>query len=231
MKNLLSNSVAGVAGLLTASISAVVGLGSSIAGPIGVAVAAVGAGALMFGGTRLVMTAVTPEPALLVSSGEDLNEQTAALLERVLQATVKNRDTLTTWQGRTQPEGRAHDVISVAQDLTNRIETLAQSEVIQRREPFDGTLGMLDGIATRYLPELMENLDDTIEFINKFSGSARQDALNNLDALNEQLGILGEALEKVERDIVKGTTHSLDVHSEFLRTRLKKSSSSPIIDV
>lgn len=230
MKNVLQNSVAATAGILTGAISAVAGLGNTLGGSIGVTVVALGAGVIMFVGVRVLMSAVTPAPALLVPTSANINEQTSALLERVLQQTSENREKLDSWMTRTGEAGRTYDVVMQARGLTTRIETLAQSDVIQGRDPYDGTLAMLDGIATRYLPELMENLDDTIDFINKFSGQAQQDALANLSAVSEQLGSLGEALEKVERDIVKGTTHSLDVHAEFLRQRLAQGSTSPIID-
>src|SRR5699024_11399455 len=75
------------------------------------------------------------------------------------------------------------------------------------------------GMATRYLPELVDAAEDTVGFLATFKGSARQEALDNLTSIDDQLTVLGEGLERIEHDVVAGVSHSLEVHSEFLRTR------------
>ena len=90
---------------------------------------------------------------------------------------------------------------------------------------------MLEGMATRYVPELVDAASDTLGFLQTFEGSARQEALDNLGSIDRQLNVLAEGVEQIERDIVGGVSRSLEVHSEFLRTRFADQHLNPIIDV
>ncbi|MDK8346801.1 hypothetical protein QP868_08465 [Brevibacterium sp. UMB1308A] len=133
--------------------------------------------------------------------------------------------------GRYGGASRPAEVLDQLAGILTRIEGLAQTEAVQERDPSDGDLLMLEGIACRYIPELMDAVDDTFDFLAKFSGGALKDVQNNLETIHSEFGVMSETLEQLEQDVVRGVSHSLEVHSEFLRRRLKASDSPSIIDI
>lgn len=247
---------AGASGVLLGATSAVLGLGS-FAGAVGVAGVAVAAGGAMATAVGVFLHAVSPAPSLLVTTSEEVNESTAALLENVLNSTRDVRQKLEEWRGelpqiernmraqggagaasggdatsgRYGGGSRPAEVLDQLAGILTRIEGLAQTEAVQERDPSDGDLLMLEGIACRYIPELMDAVDDTFDFLAKFSGGALKDVQNNLETIHSEFGVMSETLEQLEQDVVRGVSHSLEVHSEFLRSRLKASDSPSIIDI
>lgn len=248
--------IAGASGVLLGATSAVLGLGS-FAGAVGVAGVAVAAGGAMAAAVGVFLHAITPAPSLLVTTSDGVNESTAALLENVLNSTRNIRRKLDEWRGelpriernlraqggagaaaggdaasgRYGGASRPAEVLDQLAGILTRIEGLAQTEAVQERDPSDGDLLMLEGIACRYIPELMDAVDDTFDFLAKFSGGALKDVQNNLETIHSEFGVMSETLEQLEQDVVRGVSHSLEVHSEFLRRRLKASDSPSIIDI
>ena len=216
-------------GGLAAIATVVVGLGTALAGPLLVLGAAAGVGALTLGGSALVLNAPrrAPEPALL---GETVPEGTRAVLERILEADATTRARVT----RLRPQAvapAATEVLDDVESLLTRIDALVGSEQLQSLRPSSGEVTMLEGMASRYVPELIDAASDTLGFLQTFEGSARQEALDNLGSIDRQLNVLAEGVEQIERDIVGGVSRSLEVHSEFLRTRFADQHLNPIIDV
>ncbi|NMA77011.1 MAG: hypothetical protein GX960_07130, partial [Actinomycetales bacterium] len=191
--------------------------------------AAAGVGALTLGGSALVLNAPrrAKDPALL---GETVPEGTRAVLERILEADATTRERLT----RLRPQAvvpAATEVLDDVQSLLTRIDALVGSEQLQSLRASSGEVTMLEGMASRYVPELVDAASDTLGFLQTFEGSARQEALDNLGSIDRQLNVLAEGVEQIERDIVGGVSRSLEVHSEFLRTRFADQHLNPIIDV
>ena len=157
-------------------------------------------------------------------------DSTREMLEQILHATAETR-------GRTRDlRARASDptALQVLKDvdaLLVRIDALAGSEAIQTLRPSSGEVTMLEGMASRYVPELVDAAEDIIGFLVTFRGSAREEALANLRAVDQQLGVLADGVERIEQDMVAGVSRSLEVHSEFLRTRFADQHLNPIIDV
>ena len=216
-------------GGLAAIATVVVGLGTAFAGPLLVLGAAAGVGALTLGGSALVLNAPRREkdPALL---GETVPEGTRAVLERILEADATTRARVT----RLRPQAvapAATEVLDDVESLLTRIDALVGSEQLQSLRPSSGEVTMLEGMASRYVPELIDAASDTLGFLQTFEGSARQEALDNLGSIDRQLNVLAEGVEQIERDIVGGVSSSLEVHSEFLRTRFADQHLNPIIDV
>lgn len=248
--------IAGASGVLLGATSAVLGLGS-FAGAVGVSGIAVVAGGAMATAVGVFLHAVSPAPRLLVTTSEEVNESTATLLENVLNSTREVRNKLEEWRGelpqiernmraqggagaasggdatsgRYGGGSRPAEVLDQLAGILTRIDGLAQTEAVQERDPSDGDLLMLEGIACRYIPELMDAVDDTFDFLAKFSGGALKDVQNNLETIHSEFGVMSETLEQLEQDVVRGVSHSLEVHSEFLRRRLKASDSPSIIDI
>lgn len=248
--------IAGASGVLLGATSAVLGLGS-FAGAVGVAGVAVAAGGAMAAAVGVFLHAITPAPSLLVTTSDGVNESTATILENVLNSTRNIRRKLEEWRGelpqiernmraqggagaasgggaasgRYGGASRPAEVLDQLAGILTRIEGLAQTEAVQERDPSDGDLLMLEGIACRYIPELMDAVDDTFDFLAKFSGGALKDVQNNLETIHSEFGVMSETLEQLEQDVVRGVSHSLEVHSEFLRRRLKASDSPSIIDI
>ena len=256
MKTRTQAMIAGASGVLLGATSAVLGLGS-FAGAVGVAGIAVVAGGAMATAVGVFLHAVSPAPRLLVTTSEEVNESTANILENVLNSTREVRQKLEEWRGelpqiernmraqggagaasagdatsgRYGGASRPAEVLDQLAGILTRIEGLAQTEAVQERDPSDGDLLMLEGIACRYIPELMDAVDDTFDFLAKFSGDALKDVQNNLETIHSEFGVMSETLEQLEQDVVRGVSHSLEVHSEFMRRRLKASDTPSIIDI
>lgn len=216
-------------GGLAAVATVVVGLGAALAGPLLVLGAAAGIGAVTLGGSALVLNAPRRgQDAPLL--GDSVPESTRAMLERILEADATTGDRIT----RLRPQAfvpSATQVLDDVQSLLTRIDALVGSEQLQSLRPSSGEVTMLEGMATRYVPELVDAASDTLGFLQTFEGSAREEALGNLESIDAQLNVLAEGVEQIESDIVGGVSRSLEVHSEFLRTRFADQHLNPIIDV
>ncbi|HLS73548.1 MAG TPA: hypothetical protein VK046_07250 [Actinomycetaceae bacterium] len=208
----------------------VLGLGAALAAPLLVAGGALGAGVLAAGGSGLVLRATRPAPPALLAADADIAESTQQMLENVLQATAATRTRTARLRTRAS-EPAAALALEHVESLLLRIDALVGSEAIQSLRPYAGEVTMLEGMATRYLPELVDAAEDTIGFLATFRGSARQEALDNLTGIDDQLTVLGEGLERIEHDVVAGVSRSLEVHSEFLRSRFADQHLSPMIDI
>ena len=217
-------------GGLAAIATVVVGLGTALAGPLLVLGAAAGVGALTLGGSALVLNAPrrAPEPALL---GETVPEGTRAVLERILEADATTRERVARLRPGARSTPSAALVLDDVESLLTRIDALVAAEQVQTLRPSAPEVTMLEGMASRYVPELIDAASDTLGFLQTFEGSARQEALDNLGSIDRQLNVLAEGVEQIERDIVGGVSRSLEVHSEFLRTRFADQHLNPIIDV
>ena len=90
---------------------------------------------------------------------------------------------------------------------------------------------MLEGMADRYIPDLLDALDENLGFLSSFEGGARETAVANLESIDQQLEVLGEGIERIEADVVSGVSRSLEVHSEFLKTRFSAQRVNPLIDL
>ena len=152
------------------------------------------------------------------------------MLTRILEADATTRERIT----QLRPQAfvlAATEVLDDVQSLITRIDALVGSEQLQSLRPSAGEVTMLEGMATRYVPELVDAASDTLGFLQTFEGSAREEALENLESIDRQLHVLAEGVEQIESDIVGGVSRSLEVHSEFLRTRFADQHLNPIIDV
>ena len=206
------------------------GLGAALAAPLIVAGGALGIGVLAAGGSGLVVRATRPRQSRLLPAETEISEATREVLETILRSTTRTA-TRTGQLRRTASEPAAGLALEHADSLLRRIEALVGSEQIRSQRPSSGELTMLEGMATRYLPELVDASEETIGFLATFEGSARQEALDNLESIDGQLTVLGEGLERIERDIVGGVSRSLEMHAEFLRTRFADQHLNPLIDV
>src|SRR5699024_2234687 len=121
-------------------------------------------------------------------------------------------------------------VLDRADSLLQRINAVVATESLQARRPSDGDVMVLEGMATRYIPDLVSALEDTAGFLTSFQGTPRDRAIANLQRIDEQLVVLDEGVERIEDDVVADVTRSLDVHSEFLSKRVADRHRDPPID-
>lgn len=200
-----------------------------IGGIGGIALAA-GVGVVAAGGSGLAVRALRPEPPLLEPAGAEVADGTRTLLEGILRDAAAGHERIAGLRASSR-DAAVGPVLGRAEDLYTRIEALARTEEVQSRRPSDGGLALLEGMADRYVPELLDAVEDTAGFLATFAGAAREEALTNLRGIDEQLTVLGESLEEIEKDLVAGVTRSLDVHAEFLRTRFADHHVTPTIDL
>lgn len=219
-----------LAGGLVGAACLVVGLGTAILGPLGALGIAAGAGLLAAGGSGVAVRALRSPQTPQVTAGTEGPQGTAEMLEKVRSATAETRER-TRGLRRRASEPTVGLTLEHVETLLRRIDALADSEQLRAQRPYEGEVTMLEGMATRYLPELVDAAADIIGFLETFAGSARQEALENLEGIDRQLAVLGDGLEQIESDLVAGVSRSLEVHAEFLRTRFADQHLNPIIDV
>ncbi|GAA1488847.1 hypothetical protein GCM10009626_15930 [Brachybacterium sacelli] len=219
-----------LAGGLVGVACLVLGLGTAIVGPLGALGLAAGAGVLVAGGSGVAVRALRQSSTPQVTTGTDGPDTTARMLEEVRRATAETRQRTRQLRHRAS-EPTVGLTLEHVESLLRRIDALADSETLRAQRPYEGEVTMLEGMATRYLPELVDAAADIIGFLDTFAGSARQEALENLEDIDQQLTVLGDGLEQIESDLVAGVSRSLEVHAEFLRTRFADQHLNPIIDV
>lgn len=222
--------VPAVTGALAGLAALLIVLGTGLGGPVLALGAAAGVGVLALGGVGAAVNrprrAAEERPVIDASAPDGTRE----VLERILAA---NRTTSGAVE-QLRPQASAAPATQVLDDvdaLLTRIDALVRAEQLQELRPSAGEVSMLEGIATRYVPDLVDAAADIIGFLRTFAGSAREEALENLASIDRQLDVLGEGVERIESDLVGGVSHSLEVHSEFLRQRFTDQHLDPIIDV
>lgn len=222
--------------VLTGGIAAVgvvaLGLTGLIAVPLAV-IGGAGAGVLTAGGAgglmHLIRRSTPPDHALPVTTA-DSPDGTREMLERILSACAGLDGRIRALR-RSASEPTAITVLQDASSLITRIEALAGSPEIATLRPSSSEVLLLDGVACRYLPELLDAAGRTIGYLTTFQGQARTEALENLQDVDRQLEVLADGIERIEQDLVSGVSRSLEVHAEFLRTRFADQHLNPIIDV
>ena len=101
-----------------------------------------------------------------------------------------------------------------------RIDALMRTEVVQSRRPYDEDVMLLEGMSTRYVPELLGAVEDNLAFLSSLTPGSQDQALQNLQVIDEQLAALNDGVDRIESELVGGAARSLNVQREFLRARL-----------
>lgn len=215
----------GISSFIVLGVSSLVG-GAGLIAPL---LAGVGVGAVAGGGTAFLLRNRKPKPARLSAAGGEMPVGTRTMLEKIVKSTTRQRRRLARMRRR-KPNPAVKPVLNQADVLLQRINSLMGSATLQSRRPSDGDVRMLEGMAERYIPDLVDSLEDTVGFLAPPTGTAREKAFANLQSIDQQLGALGDDIERIEDDVVSGVTRSLDVHSEFLKTRLSARQRDPLID-
>ncbi|MGY5765019.1 hypothetical protein ACXET9_07460 [Brachybacterium sp. DNPG3] len=190
--------------------------------------AGLGVGALVGGGTGFLLRERRPAPARLdaaQSAGLEIREGTRRTLTGVVRSTRTLRRRLTRLRRRARRGTGLAAVVRRAEALLEQIDALASTAALQARRASDDDLLLVEGMASRYVPDLVRALEDTVPMLQLSSGRSHEQAAANLASIDEQLATLGARLDRVEDDLVAGVTRSLDVHAEFLRTRLAEPTS------
>lgn len=217
--------VVGIGSFLVLGVGSLIG-GAGLLAPLA---AGLGVGVVVGGGTGFLLRNRTPGPVRLSTASGEMPVGTRPMLEKIVRSTKLQRRRLTRMRRR-RPGPAVKPVLNRAESLLQRINSLVGSESLQSRRPSDEDVMVLEGMAARYVPDLVSALDDTIGFLGPVSDSAREEAFANLTSIDHQLAVLGERLDRLEGDVVAGVTRSLDVHSEFLRRHLPEQRDNPLID-
>lgn len=208
------------------------GLTGLIAVPLAV-IGGAGAGVLTAGGAGGLMHLIrrsTRSDRSLPAATADSPDGTREMLERILSACAGLDGRIRALR-RSASEPTAITVLQDASALITRIEALVGSPEIAALRPSSSEVLLLDGVACRFLPELLDAAERTIGYLTTFQGQARTEALENLQDVDRQLDVLADGIERIEQDLVSGVSRSLEVHAEFLRTRFADQHVNPIIDV
>lgn len=192
--------------------------------PLGIAV-----GALVGLGAGMLMSPMAP--ALLAVSGDAPTPTTVqgsldAVLGSVqaMDGTMRRLESRPLWSGTNLDERIAK--------LLFAIRNLANTPALRQRASVDGDVNMLYTLATDYLPTIVNLAIENDRMHVTFSGTgSRSEVEQNVRALEEQVGILGEVVDHIEMNVVRGTSQSVEEHAEFLQMRFAQSGTASVLDL
>ena len=213
----------GITSFMVLGVSSLIG-GAGLLAPL---LAGLGIGVVVGAGTAFLLRNRGHAPARLSSARTDIPAGTLPVLEKMVKSTKHEHRRLSRMR-RGRPDPLVKPVLDRAELLLQRVNALVGSPSLQSRRTSDADMLMLEGIADRYVPELVRALEDTAGFLAPAAGEAREEAVANLNSIDRQLGSLSEELDRIERDAVARVSRSLDVHSEFLRLRLPNQGGDPL---
>ncbi|APX33579.1 hypothetical protein BH708_13620 [Brachybacterium sp. P6-10-X1] len=215
----------GIGSFLLLGVSSLIG-GAGLLAPL---VAGLGIGIVVGGGAGLLLRNRKPGPVRLTRAAGEMPGGTRPVLEKVVRSTKQERRRLARMRRRASGPV-VTPVLNRAETLLHRVDALVGSAALQTRRPSDSDLLMLEGMADRYVPDLMGALEDTVGFLTPRPSEAREQALTNLGSIDRQLVALGAEVDRIEGEIITGVSRSLDVHSEFLRRHLPDQYRDPLAD-
>ncbi|MFC7455804.1 hypothetical protein ACFQS2_01245 [Brachybacterium sp. GCM10030267] len=215
--------VFGIGSFLVLGVSSLIG-GAGLLAPL---LAGAGVGVVVGGGLGILLRNRGPAPVRLSAGRAEMPVGTRPVLERMVRSTKRERRRLARMRRR-RPGPLVKPVLKRAEALLQRIDALAGSPSLQSRRASDEDVMMLEGMASRYVPDLVQALEDTASFLASPTDEARQQAAANVRSIDEQLAALDREVDRLESDVIDRLTRNLDVHSEFLRHRLPDQRTDPL---
>jgi hypothetical protein len=185
-----------------------------------------GVGVVLGGGTALLLRNRRPARARRLPADAEMADGTRSTFTTILQATAKERKHIAQVDRPGLP-APVRPTLARAESLLERIDTLLNSSALQSRRAYDPDVLMLEGMATRYVPDLVESLDDTLGFLASFDGG-REAAAANVEIIDQQLTVLDDRITRIEADVVGGLSRSLDVQREFLTRHVAEKVENPL---
>ena len=214
----------GLGSFLVLGISSLIG-GGGLLIPLA---AGVGDAAVIGGGTGLLLRNRAPQAVRLNRAAGEIPAATRATLEKIVKDSRSQRRRLHQVRRQTASPA-AKQILQRTETLLMRIDALLGSASLQSRRSSDGDVMALEGMADRYIPDLVDALESTVGFLSPSTPEAARDkAIANLESIDQQLDVLSEGIDRIEDDIVSGVTRSLEVHSEFLRHRFADDRRDPL---
>ena len=117
-------------------------------------------------------------------------------------------------------------------EMLDGIRNLAQTPAVRGRATADGDVQTLYLLATDYLPTLVNLAIENDRMHSTFRGAgSRKGIVDNVQALDEQSAILGEALDQIEQDVVRGVSRDAAQHAAFLASRFEQARSGSLLDL
>lgn len=190
-------------------------------------IVAIGIGLVMGVGAALLFAPVPPKPLDLSGpppAGVD------ATLERVLASADETERAVARLRGRALWTSSSLDEQVLA--LVGGIRALATTPAMAARSALDGDVDMLYRLATDYLPAIVNLATEQDRMHSTFSGrTSREQVERNVRGLEEQVAILAEALDRIETDVVRGSTQSVHEHAAFLELRFERLDGDAVLDL
>ncbi|MGO1542763.1 MAG: hypothetical protein ACTHXA_00305 [Gulosibacter sp.] len=116
--------------------------------------------------------------------------------------------------------------------LLGRLRSMTQLPEIRQRTQIDGDVHMLYVLATDYLPTIVNHAIENDRMHTAFSGTgSRKQVEQNVHALEDQLVILSEVMDRIETDVVRGKTQSIQEHAAFLKLRFEQAGTNSVLDL
>lgn len=187
---------------------------------LGIGVAAGAGWALLFtplAPSNLEIVTVNP-----VTVGDSLNAVSSRIT--AMEAAMRRLQSRPLWSNSHVDEHINH--------LLGRLRSLTSIQEIRQRKQVDGDIHMLYLLGTDYLPTIVNHAIENDRMHSSFSGAkSRAQVEENVRSLEEQLVVLSEVLDRIETDIVKGKTLSIQEHAAFLKMRFEQSGTASVLDL
>lgn len=116
--------------------------------------------------------------------------------------------------------------------LCGSVEELSGQPALRSRTQTDGDVHTLFTVATDYLPTIVNLAIENDRMYASFrSGKPRAEIQRNIDGLHAQTRVLGEVIERIESDVVRGVSRDAEQHAEFLRMRFAQTGAPDLLDL
>ncbi|MDJ1370613.1 YtxH domain-containing protein [Gulosibacter molinativorax] len=187
----------------------------------------VGIGAAVGVGAGLLLAPTAPSKLEIVHATPVTVEDS---LNAVLDSVTAMSNTMRRLQSR--PLWANSGVDERINQLLGRVRSLAMLPELRSRKQVDGDVHMLYVIGTDYLPTVVNHAIENDRMHSSFSGaSSRAQVEQNVQSLDDQLGVLSEVLDRIENDIARGKTQSIQEHAAFLKMRFEQSGTTSVLDL
>lgn len=205
--------LSGIGAFMVLGVASLIG-GAGILSPL---IGGLAVGAVVGGGLWLLLRNRAPQKVRLTDLPE-LSETTRTMLVGIAKSSARTQKQVAAVRRRTRLKALAPS-LNRSELMLQRVSALLGSPALASRHASDDAVMTLEGMAERYIPELLASLEATAPALSSTDEGIRQRAHANLLSIERQLAVLDGQLDRLDAELAQGVTRSLDVHAEFLTQR------------
>lgn len=204
---------AGISAFMVLAVASLIG-GAGILSPLlgGLAV-----GLAVGGGLAVLLRNRAPRH-VRPSDLPELTETTRTMLVAIAKSSARGQKHAAMLRRRLRQKP-LRPALDRADGMLQRVSALLGSPGLASRHAADDAVMTLEGMTSRYIPELLGAIEANAPALASSDEATRRAGHANLLSIERQLGVLEGQLDQLDAQLVRGVTRSLDVHEEFLSQR------------